>query len=129
MKHKLSFVSALWWVILLAILGLFLTLLAGKQPRPSETENRMLAGFPELSARSVTSGEFMSGFEAYLSDGFFDRQGVIDFSERLLGRFSTLKGDELFAARAADMEQRLAAEEAMQGEAAGETPAPTEDES
>lgn len=123
MKHKLSFVSALWWVILLAILGLFLTLLAGKQPRPSETENRMLAGFPELSARSVTSGEFMSGFEAYLSDGFFDRQGVIDFSERLLGRFSTLKGDELFAARAADMEQRLAAEEAMQGEAAGETPA------
>ena len=117
MKRKLSFVAALWWEILLAILGLFLVLLAGKQPRPSETENRMLAGFPEVSAQSVVSGDFMSGFESYLSDGFIGRQGVIDFSERLLGRFSTLKGDELFAARAADMEQRLAEEGAMQAQA------------
>ena len=114
MKRKLSFVTALWWEILLAILGLFLVVLAGKQPRPSETENRMLAGFPEMSAQSVVSGDFMSGFESYLSDGFFGRQGVIDFSERLLGRFSTLTGDELYAVRAADMEQRLEDEGAAQ---------------
>ncbi|MBR4441965.1 MAG: hypothetical protein IKS52_01680, partial [Clostridia bacterium] len=85
MKHKLSFAAALWWVILCAVAGLFLIVVSDKDSRLSESENRMLAAFPEVSAKSVVSGDFMTGFDAFLSDAFFDRDGVVSFTEKLLG--------------------------------------------
>ena len=90
MKHKLSFTIALWWIILCAVAGLFLLVATDKDSRPSESENRMLAGFPEVSARSVASGEFMAGFDSFLTDGFFARDGVVSFTGRLLDGFSLL---------------------------------------
>ena len=39
-------------------LGLYLLLLAPKDGAVSETENRRLQSFPELSASSVLSGEY-----------------------------------------------------------------------
>ena len=114
MKHKLSFIAALWWVLLCAIAGLFLILTANKRSRASDTENRMLAGFPEVSVQSVTSGDFMEDFEGFLTDGFFGRDSVIAATDRLLGSFSTLKGDDLLAVKAADMEKRLESEGAAQ---------------
>ena len=116
MKHKLSFIIALWWVILCAIAGVFLLALADKNSRLSESENRMLAGFPEVSARSVASGEFMTGFDSFLTDGFFDRDGVVSFTERLLGGFSLLSQDDKREAQADTMENRLQAEGDMQAE-------------
>ena len=85
MKHKLSFIVALWWVILCLIGGVFLLGTSDKQPRLSESENRMLAGFPKLSAASLASGEFMTGFESFLSDAFFGRDALVRTSDRLLG--------------------------------------------
>ena len=84
MKHKLSFTVALWWVILCLIGGVFLLGTSDKQPRLSESENRMLAGFPKLSAASLFSGEFMTGFESFLSDAFFGRDALVRTSDRLL---------------------------------------------
>lgn len=114
MKHKFAFTVALWWVILCTIAGAFLICLSDKESRPSESENRMLAGFPEVSAKSVLSGEFMDGFEPFLSDAFLGRDGVISFTNRLLGNFSLLSRDDTLAAAASDMENRLQAEGDMQ---------------
>ena len=119
MKHKLSFIAALWWVILCAIAGLFLILTTDGESRLSESENRMLAGFPEVSAESVASGDFMIGFDAFLTDGFFARDSVISFTEKLLGGFSTLSQDDQLEAQADTMEDRLLAEGEMQAEGDG----------
>ena len=110
MKHRFSFIVTLWWVLLCALAGFFLLVTANKHPRRSDVENRMLAGFPEVSAASVTSGDFMSGFEDYLSDGFFERDAVIASTDRLLGRFSTLSDDDRLAMQSEEMESRLEAE-------------------
>lgn len=39
----------------------------------SETENRVLAGKPELSLSSLSSGQYMSDMESYVTDQFFFR--------------------------------------------------------
>ena len=115
MKQKLSFVVALWWVILCAIAGLFLVVLAEKQSHPSDAENRMLAGFPRVSGQALASGEFMSGFESFLSDGFFARNDVIELTEDLLDNFSTLSSDERLSMESEKMERQLDALGATRG--------------
>ncbi len=116
MKHKLSFTVALWWVILCAVAGLFLLITTDKDSRLSESENRMLAGFPEANARSIASGDFMTGFDNFLTDGFFARDGVVSFTGRLLDGFSMLSQDERRESQADSMENRLQAEGDMQAE-------------
>ena len=111
MKHKLSFTVALWWIILCAVAGVFLMVVSDKDSRLSESENRMLAPFPKVSAQSLVSGDFMTGFDDFLSDAFFDRDGVVSFTEKLLGRFSLLSQDDLREAQAQNMEGRLDAED------------------
>ncbi len=54
----------------------------------SESENRYLAMFPELSCESVLSGEFMESFEAYLLDQFSFRDTVMTaktYISRIMG--------------------------------------------
>ncbi len=136
MKHKLSFTIALWWVILCLIGGLFLMGTSDKQPRLSETENRMLAGFPKLTLQSLSSGEFMTGIESFLSDAFFGRDALVRTSDRLLGAFSLLSRDDALEAAANDMEERLQSEgvtstttpEPVSSQAPTPTPLPAEDE-
>ena len=124
MKHKFSFVVTLWWVLLCALAGFFLLVTAHRQPRRSDSENRMLAGYPELSPASVARGDFMSGFEAFLSDGFFGRERVIGFTRSLLDRLSTLSEDDRLAMEDRDMERRLDAELAPPEEGDGEPETP-----
>ena len=110
MKSKFSFTVALWWIILCVIAGFFLIVATNKQSRLSETENRMLAAFPEANVQTLTSGEFMSGFEDFLSDAFFARDNVVRLTNGLLDRFSTLSEDEKLVVEAKDMERRMATE-------------------
>ena len=49
---KGSFLAALWWLMACLCLGALLVLLAPRESRVSETERRMLAGFPELPAET-----------------------------------------------------------------------------
>ena len=71
-------------VILIGIAGFFLIAATNKHSRLSETENRMLAAFPDVNARTLSSGEFMSGFEDFLSDAFFGRDQVVQLTNGLL---------------------------------------------
>lgn len=129
-KNKLLFVSAVWVVLLSAILGFFLLTATDKETRESEAENRMLAAFPKLTAKSLSDASFMSGFETFLSDAFFMRNEITHFTERLTDTFSVLSDEDQAELAVKDMEDRLAAEGAAgdEGENAIEPEAQDEEE-
>lgn len=70
----------------------------------------MLAAFPAANAQTLANGEFMTGFEDFLSDAFFGRDEIIKLTDGLLDRFSTLSEDEKLVVQARDMERRMATE-------------------
>lgn len=107
MKKKTSFTAALWWILALAIAGIFLMITSPKESRESEAENRMLQGFPTLSLQGVFSADYMNDFENFLTDAFFSRDEVISFTNRLIGTFSVLSKDDELAAKTAEMEKEL----------------------
>jgi len=115
MKYKYSFMIAFWWIMLAMILGVFLLICADKEDRASTTENRMLQGFPEMSVENVFSGNFGTEFEAFLSDGFFLRESIVETTEKVSGLFSRMTGDDRYVLDSA--EQQVA----LQGENAAET--------
>ena len=53
MKHKFSFLLIYGVMVLFGGLGVLLLFVGEKEPHPSQMENRMLAGFPTLSAETV----------------------------------------------------------------------------
>ena len=55
----------------------------------SERENRSLAQFPKLSTVSLSTGEFMTRFENYMSDQVIFREQIVSLkstAERLMGK-------------------------------------------
>ena len=86
---------------------------------PSEKENRMLQGFPRLSAGTLFSGEFSKQFDDFLSDNFTGRDAMVDAAEGTLKLFDAVKGDEAFEKKARQMEQDLAREGAAGEESEG----------
>ena len=55
----------------------------------SESENRVLAQFPKLSAATIADGSFMKDFETYLTDQFPFRDGIISLktlADRIIGK-------------------------------------------
>ena len=66
--HIKAFVAL--WMALLLCLGIYYAGFAPRESRFTETENRTLAGFPEVTAESVFSGRFGQEFETYLLDQF-----------------------------------------------------------
>ena len=88
MKHKLSFLLLYGTLVLFGGLGALLLLFGEKAPHASLTENRMLAGFPQLSAETVRDGGFMSGLESFLSDNMLERDKLVQTASRLTALFS-----------------------------------------
>ena len=121
MKHKLTFKAALWWVIALAMLGAALMIFGKKEEHPSLSENRMMAGFPALTAESVLSGDFMTGFEDYLSDNFFGRDELVALSENALGVFSAEDEESRLSQ---DVGESIESEFEGRGVSDGTTPVP-----
>ena len=78
------------YMCLLALfcLGAGELLFVEKGERMSESENRMLRAFPEFTKESVASGEFMDGFESYLSDAFFFRDEAASIHDGVMGVFA-----------------------------------------
>jgi len=107
MKNKRSFTATIWWLLACLIVGVFLMCTSDKEGRISEVENRMLQGFPKLSVKTIFNDEFTTGFEAHLSDNFFARDGVVSFTDGLLGTFSVLSADEEMMMRTEAMETEL----------------------
>jgi len=57
--------------ILIIFIGVFFVLnIVVPAPAVLRSERRIPARFPELSMKSITAGDFMSGFEAYAADHF-----------------------------------------------------------
>ena len=110
MKHKLAFKAAVWWLALCMVLGIFLLVVSKKDPRESDEENRMLAGFPELSLKSVADASFMHGFDDFLSDAVIGRSYIKNFTSHVTGVFNTLSADEQMEVKAKTLEQQLANE-------------------
>lgn len=132
MKHRASLVISYLCLLSLALLGLSQLLFADKQPRLSNSENRMLQGFPAFSLSALLDGSFAADFEAYLSDSFFARDAAASFSSGVMGLFDLDKDEvpgidlentalaEVDAEDAEDLRQAL---ETASREPAGESPA------
>lgn len=50
----------------------------------SDTENRRLSDFPQVSLSSVSDGRFMTAFESYLSDQFYSRNKIVSFKTDIM---------------------------------------------
>ena len=124
---KGSFLTALWWLCGCLCLGVLLLLLAPRESRISETENRMLAPFPALTAETLKTGVFFSGIEDFLSDGFFARDEVIAWSDGLLGLFDKRTEEDKQIQDAAEIERLLMldAQGGQEAPEAEDTPSPT----
>lgn len=68
MKNKLKFLPT--FIFLGFIFVLFALFIIMPKSQYSSSEKRYLEKFPEVSLKSVSSGEFESGFETYLADHF-----------------------------------------------------------
>lgn len=79
------------WVTIFVFCALLFGFTAAAAAKPSkgfsETENRILAQRPKITAETVLDGEFEADYEKYLTDQFFGRDawiGLKTFAERLL---------------------------------------------
>ncbi|MBR4234505.1 MAG: hypothetical protein IKR85_00400 [Clostridia bacterium] len=125
MKHKLSYIAAVWWVILCVIAGIFVLILSDKDGKVSAGENRELAGFPEFTLKRLAEGDFTGEFETFLTDEFPARDSVIRASDRLTGVFSVLSEQEKADAATREMERALERESQLK---AGQTDAEAQTE-
>ena len=98
------------FVVLLGLTGIFMLLFTEKNSTASETENRMLQGFPSVSISNITSGGFAREFDAFISDNFVGRDAAVSAANRMIAAFDTISGDEAFEKKNLEMEQRLDAE-------------------
>jgi len=120
---KLLTVLYTWCLLLLLGCGVLLLITAPKDATVSETENRMLEAFPSADAQSLLTGAFSAGFEQYLSDHFFLRDGCIRLSNAIKNNFSLLSdADEL---KLAAMDAHVDAPSEQAQEPAADTPVPT----
>ena len=105
--RRVSFVAALWWLLGSLCLGILLLAVAPRMARPSASENRMLAGFPELSGEALLDGSFFSGIEDFLSDGFFGRRTAVSLTKSALGAFDLRSEEERLVAETAETDRLL----------------------
>ena len=76
-KIKAHYDAVIGGAIVLVLLFTALMSSAHKPRLISEKENRELALFPEVNAKSLTDGSFMNGFEAYSADQFAFRDRAV----------------------------------------------------
>lgn len=79
---------------LLPIYALFFYSVFDVDATVSENEQRVLETMPELSLRSVLSGDFESGFEVYYSDTFPFRENLLQASRFVNGLYAISFGGE-----------------------------------
>lgn len=82
------------WMALLLCLGIYYAGFAPRESGYTETENRTLAAFPEITAESVFSGQCGQEFETYLLDRFPLRDITITTVNRLESTLSFASHDD-----------------------------------
>lgn len=118
---KLLTVLYTWCLLLLLGCGVLLLVISPKEATVSETENRMLEAFPSANAQNLLAGAFSSGFEQYLTDHFFFRDGCIRLTNAIKNKLSLLSDAD--ALKLAAMDAQVDAPSGQ--EPAAETPVPT----
>lgn len=93
-KKILPRVFTLLWVVMILSLGVYYLLFASRDSVYSPDENRTLAGFPEITADSLFSGQFGQDFETYLLDHFPNRNAVISATNQLQSKLSLASHEE-----------------------------------
>ena len=132
-KHRKIYLPAYLCLLALFTLGVAELLWTSREERLSGTENRMLSAAPELTMESVVSGEYMSGAEAWLTDGFPGRDAAVGLSRSLMGLFTYHGENEIDggmgdAQLAEDAAPAFAEEEAeIVSQVPAETPEPVSD--
>ncbi len=89
-EHILKWLSKIFCIIFFSLLTFFFVAdIISEDKATSDTENRVLAQFPDFTLKSVISGKFMTRFEEYLSDQFVFRDISVASKtviSRLLGK-------------------------------------------
>lgn len=88
MKDRLGLIAMYLCLLAAFTCGICELTFSEKDGKVSETENRMLQAFPEMTVENALSGRLMSEFESFLSDWFFFREEAVNFTDRVLGVFS-----------------------------------------
>ena len=65
------------------------------RPEMSQTENRMLATFPDLSLSSLFSGEFTAGIDTWYTDTIPGREAFKDYVAKVRGMFGSSSEDSV----------------------------------
>lgn len=94
------------WLSLLLLLGIYYVGFAPRQSEYTETENRTLAAFPEVSAETLFSGQFGQEIETYLLDRFPFRNQAINAANRFQS-FVSLASHEEYLLIAENVEDEL----------------------
>ena len=94
-RQNKAYLPAYLCLLALFTLGVAELLWTDREERPSHTENRMLSAAPELTLDTVASGDYMSGVETWLTDGFPARDAVVGVSRNLMGLFAYHDEDEI----------------------------------
>ena len=87
-KNKGIFMLTMWWFVIPAVIGLVVLCFSPDKERVSFQENRVLQNRPSFSFAGLTSGEYTSQFETFLSDSMPCRNLLIKASDWILERFS-----------------------------------------
>ena len=97
MKNKKKWMPRMFvavWLMLLVALGGYYLFFAPTESAYSETENRTLAAFPQLTAESLFSGKFGKDMEAWLLDRFPLRNKAISLVNQAESKLSMATHDE-----------------------------------
>ena len=86
----------MWWFILCFIIGASIICFTPDIERISFDENRVLQNAPEISIKSIRSGEYAEQFESFLSDSIPGRKQLIKLSDRMLSWISVNNSDDLY---------------------------------
>ena len=133
MRRKLTFLVALWWVILCGLTGACLLFFAERVPVVSAEENRTLAGFPQITVQSLRNGSISEAFERFFTDKFFLRSELVEGATAIKHLFSSLTVDELLSEEGDEvfvpsLEAQEAQTQTSAGQADGTTEEPNESE-
>lgn len=66
-------------IAIIAVIGLIIPL----RPKESVSEKRKLAEFPKITFASLKSGDFFDGFNAWYSDSYPGREGIIALNSKI----------------------------------------------
>lgn len=78
-------------IAIIAVIGLIIPL----RPKESMSEKRKLAEFPKITFASLKSGDFFDGFNAWYSDSYPGREGIIALNSKIKSYYGIKsKGDD-----------------------------------